>query len=139
MWGVQKKDKKKGKTHPFFHNTLWGHLIFFITSFLSFVYITLLREHTHTHKKRNPLDLAAQKLSSSSSKKNTATPKEVRKKGRRRRRRRSRDVLGAPFGVVSRWEFSSARDFGIAAPGLFSFCRVSSRLFAARAGANDVF
>jgi hypothetical protein len=79
-------------------------------------------------------------LSSSSSKKNTATPKEVRKKGRRRRRRRrSRDVLGAPFGVDSRWGFSSARDFGIAAPGLFSFCRVSSRLFAARAGANDVF
>ena len=38
----------------------------------------------------------------------------------------SRDVLGAPF-------VSSARDFGIAASGLFSFCRVSSRLFAARA------
>ena len=50
MWGVQKKRQKKGKTHPFFH-TLWGHLIFFITSFfLSFAYHSSSRTHTHTKR-----------------------------------------------------------------------------------------
>ena len=136
MWGVQ---KKKGKRIHFF--THFGGISFFLSlHFFYRLHITLLREHTHTHTKRETRSIwQSTEIVVVVVKKNTATPKEVRKKGRRRRRRRSRDVLGAPFGVDSRWGFSSARDFGIAAPGLFSFCRVSSRLFAARAGANDVF
>ena len=119
MGGAKKKTKKKGKRIHFF--THFGGISFFLSlHFFYRLHITLLREHTHTHKKRNPLDLAAQKLSSSSSKK---TPQP-----RKRYEKKAVVVVRATF-----WEHRSAwiRDGGFRARVILESPRRGSFRFVA--------